>query len=410
LLKLLVSPGQRGRSLDRLMLRYSTSLVTMSNNANKKELTEDEKHFHHVLGGYKATLSNSSSSEEARKHAEEMIEFLSESKDFPAESADRQKYSEEEKHLHQVLGGYKATLSNSKSSEEAKKNAQEMLDTFSYQAREHRKSSGSAEKKEPSQEEIHRHRVEGGYKATLNNAKTSDDAKIHAQKMLDLISKGEELPESEKTRGLTEEEKHRHHVEGGYKATLNNVNASDEAKLHAQQMLQKMANGEDVPASSGLSYNDASDTRVAAGYKATLSNANSSEEAKKHAQEMLDKAGVDANERLADSKKDLTEDEKHRHHVEGGYKATLSNENASEEAKKHAQEMLDKLAKGEELPESEKRGQKRTSDDVASEDKESAKGKQGFAAMPKEKVQEIASLGGRTAHAGEEPAPKKAAQ
>jgi len=332
----------------------------MSANDNKKQISEEEKHFHHVLGGYKATLNNSASSEEARQHAQDMIDFLSESKDFPEESTRKQKYTDEEKHLHHVIGGYKATLANSASSEEARKHAQEMLDNMSSQAKEHKRpsSDSGSEKKE-----------------------------------------------------LTEEEKHRHHVEGGYKATLNNANASDEAKLHAQEMLQKIAKGEEVPeSSSGLSNKDATDTHVAGGYKATLANPNASEEAKKHAREMLEKAGVDPEERLSSDKADLTEEEKHRHHVEGGYKATLNNANASDEAKKHASEMLDKLAKGEELPESEKRGQKRSSDEVAAEDKESAKGKQGFAAMPKEKVQEIASMGGRTAHAGEEPAPKKAAQ
>jgi len=180
--------------------------------------------------------------------------------------------------------------------------------------------------------------------------------------MLNKMSKGEDVERANPPRqtDLSEEDKHRHHVEGGYKATLNNVNASEEAKKHAQEMLDKLAKGEELPESE------------------------------------------------RSKNKDASEEEKHHNHVMGGYKATLNNANSSEEAKKHAQEMLDKLEKGEELPESEKRGLKRSSDDVESEDKKDGeKGKQGFASMPKEKVQEIASKGGRTQHAGEEPSPKK---
>jgi len=228
-----------------------------------------------------------------------------------------------------------------------------------------------------------------------SNANASEEAKKHAQDMIDKYQKSQ----SAKT---FDHSKHRHHVIGGYKATLSNANASEEAKKRAQEMIDKYErdNGDLEADDFGLTGDVDHDHRVIGGYKAAISNSNTSEEAREHARHVVESYEKEFGP--VNEKKELTDDEKHRHHVIGGYKATLANSNASEEAKKHAQEMLDRLEKGEELPESEKRGLKRSSDDVEGE-----KGKQGFASMPKEKVQEIASKGGRTLHAGEEPLPKK---
>jgi len=175
------------------------------------------------------------------------------------------------------------------------------------------------------------------------------------------VDADERLSSSGRRDDLTEEEKHRHHVEGGYKATLNNPKSSDDAKIHAQKMLDMISKGEELPESERSKNNT---TKADSG-------------------------------------------DAHSNHVAGGYKATLNNPKSSDEAKKHAQEMLDKMEKGESTESTEKHGLKRSSDDVEAEDKESGKGKQGFASMPKEKVQEIASKGGRTKSAGDEPSPKK---
>jgi len=429
----------------------------MSANDNKREYSEEEKHLHHVLGGYKATLHNDNASKEAKEHAENMLEFLSQGteKDVP----ENKNYSDEEKHLHHVLGGYKATLTNEKSSEEAKKIAKERLDSYTATAKTHynsrlskneatdnhviggyratltnEKSSEEAKKharemlekagvnpdERPSEEnklssnEATDSHVIGGYRATLTNEKSSEEAKKHAREMLEKAGVNPDERPSEENK-LSSNEATDSHVIGGYRATLSNEKASDRAKKHAREMLEKAGvNPDERPSEENkLSSNEATDSHVIGGYRATLTNAKSSEEAKAHAREMLELAGVNPDERADPNanRENLSEEEKHRHHVEGGYKATLSNENASKEAKEHAQAMLDKLAKGEELPESEnaeKRGTKRSQDEVDAD--ESNKGKQGFASMPKEKVQEIASLGGRTVHAGEEPVAKKAAK
>lgn len=112
---------------------------------------------------------------------------------------------------------------------------------------------------------------------------------------------------------------------------------------------------------------------------------------------MLEKAGVDPEERASETGR-FSNNEATDSHVIGGYRATLANEKASEEAKKHAREMLEKAGVNpDERADTtdEKRGLKRSQDDVAAE--ESNKGKQGFASMPKEKVHfQILKFGGKT--------------
>ncbi|UNI18517.1 hypothetical protein JDV02_004781 [Purpureocillium takamizusanense] len=75
-------------------------------------------------------------------------------------------------------------------------------------------------------------------------------------------------------------------IAGGHKATLNNPNASDEAKQHSRQVLDNEFNGGDVPKSGD--NEDKNPGNVAGGLKATLKNPNVSEEAKESAKERLD--------------------------------------------------------------------------------------------------------------------------
>ncbi|KAJ6438189.1 hypothetical protein O9K51_08780 [Purpureocillium lavendulum] len=75
-------------------------------------------------------------------------------------------------------------------------------------------------------------------------------------------------------------------IAGGHKATLNNPNASDEAKEHSRQVLENEFNGGDVP-KAGDNENK-NPGNVVGGLKATLKNPNVSEEAKESAKERLD--------------------------------------------------------------------------------------------------------------------------
>lgn len=68
-------------------------------------------------------------------------------------------------------------------------------------------------------------------------------------------------------------------------STLSNPNVSDEAKQHAQQMIDQLE-GKGMPEDAGEGNKDPS--RVAGGLKAAINNPNVSEEGKEAAQQKLD--------------------------------------------------------------------------------------------------------------------------
>ncbi|KAL0472713.1 conidiation protein 6 [Neurospora intermedia] len=79
--------------------------------------------------------------------------------------------------------------------------------------------------------------VLGGHKATLHNPNVSEEAKEHSKKVLE--NAGEGYDESSSGKTTTDDgEKNAGNVAGGYKATLNNPNVSDEAKEHAKKKLE----------------------------------------------------------------------------------------------------------------------------------------------------------------------------
>ncbi|KAJ8084207.1 hypothetical protein AAF712_001065 [Marasmius tenuissimus] len=81
---------------------------------------------------------------------------------------------------------------------------------------------------------------------------------------------------------------------------------------------------------------DAHTNQVLGGYKATLKNDNASEEAKEHAREVLEEHGA-STEPLPQSQKNPNPDPER---VKAGYKGTLNNPNVSEEAKEKAERYL----------------------------------------------------------------------
>ncbi|ODN74557.1 hypothetical protein L202_06924 [Cryptococcus amylolentus CBS 6039] len=87
---------------------------------------------------------------------------------------------------------------------------------------------------------------------------------------------------------------HQNHVIGGYKATLNNPNVSDEAKSRANEVIENFQeNGSSAIEQSdqdngNVSSADHHENQVLGGYKATLNNPNVSEDAKQHARDVLD--------------------------------------------------------------------------------------------------------------------------
>ncbi|KAF5348774.1 hypothetical protein D9756_009742 [Leucocoprinus leucothites] len=97
------------------------------------------------------------------------------------------------------------------------------------------------------------------------------------------------------------------HVAAGYKATIHNKNTSNEAKEHASEQLDKMGIHEFDQPSQEASTNTRSrsptkhtadvegknEGNVIGGYKATLKNPRVSKEAKQHAETELEDRGVD---------------------------------------------------------------------------------------------------------------------
>eukprot|EP01119_Soliformovum_irregulare_P026035 TRINITY_DN97_c0_g1_i6.p1 TRINITY_DN97_c0_g1~~TRINITY_DN97_c0_g1_i6.p1 ORF type:complete len:654 (-),score=252.68 TRINITY_DN97_c0_g1_i6:56-2017(-) len=314
-----------------------------------KDIDLTYKHKGNVIGGYRATLHNPNSSEEAKDHARKILKEMGVDPEGHADSQ-HQYASKEElaqdalgKNPGNVIGGYRATLHNPNSSEEAKEHAEELLQEMGVDPEGHadpKKSQSYA--KHASTAGKNKGNVIGGYRATLNNDKTSEEAKDHARKMLKELG----AHESDHSTDADMEGKNLGNVIGGYKATLHNDNSSEEAKDHARKVLAEL--GADEESDSRKTYHEA-DTEgkntgnVIGGYKATLHNDNSSEEAKDHARKVLAELGADEE---SDSRKTYHEADtegKNTGNVIGGYKATLKNPNVSDEAKENAKEQLEKL-------------------------------------------------------------------
>ncbi|KAJ8084183.1 hypothetical protein AAF712_001043 [Marasmius tenuissimus] len=86
--------------------------------------------------------------------------------------------------------------------------------------------------------DAHTNQVLGGYKATLKNKNASDEAKEHARAVLEEHGASTEpLPQSKKNENPDPER-----VKSGYKATLNNPLTSNEAKDKAQRVLEEDGN------------------------------------------------------------------------------------------------------------------------------------------------------------------------
>ncbi|WVQ72878.1 hypothetical protein IAR50_002439 [Cryptococcus sp. DSM 104548] len=88
----------------------------------------------------------------------------------------------------------------------------------------------------------HENHVLGGYKATLNNPNVSDEAKSRASNVLENFDQGgsSAIEQSDKDNGnVSSAEHHDNQVLGGYKATLKNPNVSEEAKDHAREVLDQ---------------------------------------------------------------------------------------------------------------------------------------------------------------------------
>ncbi|KAL1741864.1 hypothetical protein HDZ31DRAFT_66524 [Schizophyllum fasciatum] len=81
-------------------------------------------------------------------------------------------------------------------------------------------------------------RVAGGLKATLHNPNIGDDVKQSAAERLDSMGVDPESKAPSKSSGSSGDAEHNQRM-GGFKATLSNDKTSDEAKSHARDVLEE---------------------------------------------------------------------------------------------------------------------------------------------------------------------------
>ncbi|KAF5312536.1 hypothetical protein D9619_003754 [Psilocybe cf. subviscida] len=109
--------------------------------------------------------------------------------------------AENQRHEQNVAAGLKASINNPRVSDEAKERAAQHLDEMGVTAESggsERRTRSSDDTEETEQDatgeeedqdshdaEVHKHRVIGGYKATLKNPRVSEEAKEKARKELD---------------------------------------------------------------------------------------------------------------------------------------------------------------------------------------------------------------------------------
>ncbi|KAH8828476.1 hypothetical protein DL96DRAFT_1603419, partial [Flagelloscypha sp. PMI_526] len=121
--------------------------------------------IHHL--GLKAAVHNESYSDDTRQNASARLAEMGINEPFKGNA---HFVDADTEHEHRRLGGFKATLSNPNTSDEAKNRASEIL-----AAADSNREAASAE---------HDVRVLAGYKAALHNPRVSTEAKAHAEQVL----------------------------------------------------------------------------------------------------------------------------------------------------------------------------------------------------------------------------------
>ncbi|GAA5989903.1 hypothetical protein JCM10908_002371 [Rhodotorula pacifica] len=136
---------------------------------------------------------------------------------------------------HHVIGGYKATLARDNASEEAKAEARELLHDLQ---KAHKPFEEAGEAEEPKHTSGHHQRRKSVSKH-VESEETHHEHKHGEPRPLRYEAPGDEVPLPHE--GEThEEEVHRHRVAGSFKGLLHNKNSSDEAKAHAREVLDRM--------------------------------------------------------------------------------------------------------------------------------------------------------------------------
>ncbi|KAF9652954.1 hypothetical protein BDM02DRAFT_3183287 [Thelephora ganbajun] len=81
-----------------------------------------------VIGGHKANIANPNTSDESKEHSRQVIQDVENGNDDLTSGTSDHATDESGKEVNRVLGGYKATLHNPNSGEEAKEHAKAKLE------------------------------------------------------------------------------------------------------------------------------------------------------------------------------------------------------------------------------------------------------------------------------------------
>jgi len=200
-------------------------------NAHRDIMEENfgDKHFGNVVGGYKATLSNPRTSDQARDHAEKKLNDLGVKHD----SASRHERSLNmgEENADNVIGGHNATISNPHTSTEATQHSKKVLNN-SVVENTHGREHDTTQHHRGGQGFVYDSASRSPYSSYRPTQETASHVR-HDTPHSEILHMNQN--DSHKiTMGNTG------NVIGGYKATISNPNTSDQAKEHARHVLDEL--------------------------------------------------------------------------------------------------------------------------------------------------------------------------
>ncbi|GAA5962815.1 hypothetical protein JCM8115_001966 [Rhodotorula mucilaginosa] len=137
--------------------------------------------YEHVIRGYKATLGRDDVSEEAKTEARQLLHDLQKAHKPFEKSGEAEESKSAEGHHHQRRKSVSKHVHDEGNGSHEHKPGE---------PRPHRYEESGDEvplphEGETHEEEVHRHRVAGYYKGILHKAGATDDAKAHAREILD---------------------------------------------------------------------------------------------------------------------------------------------------------------------------------------------------------------------------------
>jgi len=305
--------------------------------------------------------------------------------------------------INNVVGGYKATINNPNVSNQAKANAENVLnnlenshpgiteDSVATKSRKGQSSSAAS--------------TSTAYASNSNN--TTQDVRSMANQIYDQSSKGDrigEAPVSQRRMEMAHNETVEHdpstgslehsesfhnkninNVIGGYKATINNPNVGQHAKARAEHLLKELESEH-----PGI-------TEDSIATKSKKNQIHVGTEDPQHSTSTLDNNTYNSNNThtMSTGRTNSTNNYSNTSEAQNGNRMSNTTNQGRNDyvTMSQVQDMINPLAATLNRIEQQLSSGNRATNNRSDQE---SHGKQGFASMPKEKVQEIASMGGRS--------------